>query len=192
LILTQAATPARDQQQERPRETGARHAAARGMRMTFTAKLLAAASLAAAATIATAASAGSVATRCGADGCQAIHCNHTGDRCRRIDAAYYGDDDRYGYDGYRTRHEVCDSDGDRCYATYDRYWNYREYYRRHGYRWNNGYGAYHGGAYYGTSPYDGYDRYDRYNDDRYRYDYNRDDRSYHYEYDNGGYPYYRY
>jgi hypothetical protein len=50
------------------------------------------------------------------------------------------DDDRYGYDRdrYRTRyrHTVCDSDGDRCYQTYDRYWNYREYYRRHGYRWS--------------------------------------------------------
>lgn len=43
--------------------------------------------------------------------------------------------DRDGYYG-RTRY-VCDPDGDRCYSSTSRTWNYREYYRRHGYRWND-------------------------------------------------------
>jgi hypothetical protein len=68
---------------------------------------------------------------------------------------YDGDDGRYDgryYEGgyYRDgdwRHElhlVCDSDGDRCYRTHDRWWNYREYYRRHGYHWDDG-DHWHGG-----------------------------------------------
>jgi len=87
------------------------------------------------------AAAGNVATRCGYDGCEAIHCNYTGDRCHHID----GDYDRVGYrgddygSGYGYGQLVCDSDGDRCYRSSEPYWNYREYYRRHGYRWNSGY-----------------------------------------------------
>lgn len=32
-------------------------------------------------------------------------------------------------------HRVCDPDGDRCYYSRARWWNYREYYRVHGYHW---------------------------------------------------------
>src|SRR2546423_1824087 len=58
----------------------------------------------------TPAAAGNTATRCGAYGCTAIHCNYTGDRCYRIDGderyggryersgyRYDGDDERGGY-----------------------------------------------------------------------------------------------
>jgi hypothetical protein len=47
--------------------------------------------------------------------------------------------DENGYDGryYHGHHKfiVCDSDGDRCYRSSRRHWNYRKYYRHHGYRW---------------------------------------------------------
>ena len=78
-----------------------------------------------------------------------IYCDDSGYRCYRArrddDDSYWNRDDWRGdRDGdYRDRdwdwgrHEVCDSDGDRCYSTSGRYWNYREYYRRHGYRWND-------------------------------------------------------
>ncbi|MDR3526431.1 MAG: hypothetical protein P4L57_04060 [Rhizomicrobium sp.] len=68
--------------------------------------------------------------------------------CYRSALRYDRDyDNRYdrGYedrDGYRDSdwsgrglRYVCDSDGDRCYASESRYWDYREYYRRHGYHW---------------------------------------------------------
>lgn len=108
------------------------------------------------------AQADNLAVRCGGYGCDAIHCNYTGDRCFRVDGYrgdYYrsdysgeGDYDRSDYDrgyygpryrpysyagyGYYGR-LVCDSDGDRCYRSDSPFWNYREYYRRHGYHWTN-------------------------------------------------------
>jgi hypothetical protein len=114
------------------------------------------------------AEAGNVATRCGYDGCEAIHCNYTGDRCHHVD----GDYDRVGYRddyGYGYGRLVCDSDGDRCYRSSEPYWNYREYYRRHGYHWNG-----HGEARYYDRGYES----DRLNREEYerardsdRYDY---------------------
>ncbi|HSM96611.1 MAG TPA: hypothetical protein VLT91_11235 [Rhizomicrobium sp.] len=64
------------------------------------------------------------------------------------DGSYFGDssyrdhryDDANYYDGYRDRDRyggyVCDPDGDRCYRSHRRYWDYHEYYRRNGYHWN--------------------------------------------------------
>jgi hypothetical protein len=34
-------------------------------------------------------------------------------------------------------HLVCDGDGDRCYPSNTRRWDFRAYYRRLGYRWND-------------------------------------------------------
>lgn len=93
-------------------------------------------------TLPTAALAGSTATRCDAHGCTHIHCNATGDRCYRYDDP----DGRSGRSGCagcgetfarvgQTSRRLCDSDGDRCYVSQGRQWDYREYYRRHGYRW---------------------------------------------------------
>ncbi len=134
------------------------------------------------------ASAGDIATRCGAYGCEAIHCNDTGDRCYRVsgyggygEGRYYRSGYRaYGGDGdYEGLHTVCDSDGDRCYRSDEPYWNYREYYRRHGYRWSHGYRSYgyHGGEYRET------DRLNRDEYERSRYadrddSYDRDDDRY--------------
>lgn len=39
---------------------------------------------------------------------------------------------------------VCDPDGDRCYFSRARWWNYREYYRVHGYHWIGGEEGYAG------------------------------------------------
>jgi hypothetical protein len=77
------------------------------------------------------AAAGEIATRCDSYGCARIVCNHTGDRCHRVDG--YGDRDRYGEDGYRSGHRWygsryshdesygawhydCDRDADSCYV----------------------------------------------------------------------------
>jgi hypothetical protein len=95
------------------------------------------------------AQAGSTATRCDDKGCVHIHCNSTGDRCYR----YVGDyESRHSADrcydcendeSYSPRDEdappnlLCDSDGDRCYPSWRRRWNYREYYRRLGYHWGD-------------------------------------------------------
>jgi len=120
-----------------------------------------------------------VAVRCGAYGCDEIHCNYTGDRCYRLgnstgyayrarysygDGRYYRsgyrDYDRADYDDYG--HYVCDSDGDRCYRSPSPYWNYREYYRRHGYHWVREEARYEPRYDYAPSDY-------RYTDREYRY-----------------------
>ena len=94
------------------------------------------------------ASAGDEGEGCYRD-CAPSHCDS--DRCyrneRRYDSSY---NSRYDYhrrydgnrDWYRDGewsgrrpHYVCDSDGDRCYPSEYRYWDYHEYYRRHGYHW---------------------------------------------------------
>jgi hypothetical protein len=74
-------------------------------------------------------------TRCDRDGdhCVRVICDDDGDRCRTYNTSYYGYDNnyynryynRYRYDrGYYNsgyRHWVCDSDGDRCHWSYDRW-----------------------------------------------------------------------
>jgi hypothetical protein len=77
------------------------------------------------------------------------YCDDSGYHCYRVrrddDSDYYRRDGYYDggygrdygrdYDG--DRHYVCDSDGDRCYSSRGRYWNFHEYYRRHGYHWDD-------------------------------------------------------
>ena len=151
---------------------------------------------------ATPAEAGNIATRCTSYGCEQIHCNDTGDRCYHVGGYYrsgyyrsayystgdrygnryrqigyrYGDDGDYGYDRGYGGHLICDSDGDRCYRSDERHWNYREYYRRHGYHWADNDYRYSGSDYRYT------DRLNEEEYDRHRYDDRYDDR-----YDRGSY-----
>ena len=73
-------------------------------------------------------------TRCDNDGdtCWRVVCDNDGDDCRRVSTwhAGYNYDRRYqwnrgyynnSYYGGRDRHWVCDSDGDRCHWSYDRW-----------------------------------------------------------------------
>jgi hypothetical protein len=96
------------------------------------------------------ATAGSTATRCDSHGCVHIHCNANGDHCYRYDdydpragrrdCAGCGEGDQalgHRFRAGENSHRVCDSDGDRCYASRATHWNYRVFYRRHGYRWDN-------------------------------------------------------
>ena len=102
------------------------------------------------------ASAGGGDDRCYSRYCASVYCDHDDDRCYRPESRDYDrrdydrDEGRYevrrdrdGYrdsnwrGDYRRMHYACDSDGDRCYPSTSRYWDYREYYRRHGYHWQN-------------------------------------------------------
>ena len=75
-----------------------------------------------------------------------LYCDDTGYRCYRVGRdnedifhrrdLYRSDYFRRDFDRDRL-HEVCDPDGDRCYASRRHYWDFHEYYRRHGYRWED-------------------------------------------------------
>ncbi|HEX3664240.1 MAG TPA: hypothetical protein VHU23_03285 [Rhizomicrobium sp.] len=84
------------------------------------------------------ANAGSTATRCDAQGCVHIHCNATGDRCYRYSDAPSALGEHYPRRsvGAREPHRVCDNNGDRCYSSQGRRWDFRQYYRELGYRWD--------------------------------------------------------
>jgi hypothetical protein len=93
--------------------------------------------------------AGSTATRCDETGCVHIHCNSTGDRCYRYEGGYgthratarcYDcESDEYHAAGGDDRYPnlLCDADGDRCYPSRHRHWDYREDYRRLGFHWDD-------------------------------------------------------
>jgi hypothetical protein len=92
-----------------------------------------------------------IAVRCAAHLCVYVRCNETGNRCHRISraegSAYVGREhfdpsysrggrfDRNRGVGRNYQHTACDEDGERCYRSSEREWNYRDYYRGLGYRW---------------------------------------------------------
>jgi hypothetical protein len=85
---------------------------------------------------------GNIATRCDAYGCNVIHCNHTGDRCVRLDRRYGYGGHGYGYN-HRRYGDRGFYDGEGRYRERGRYRGYRDDRygddRYRGYRYRDGY-----------------------------------------------------